>query len=494
MNLRAVSGLVGRLLLLLAAAQLIPLLFALWHGEGRPATAFGASLLVCAAAGAAAHWRGRPHEKIYRREATLVVVGAYVLASFFGALPYLLSGEIKDPVSALFESASGFTTTGASILTDIESLSPGILLWRSLTQWLGGMGILLLFVALFPSLGPGARLLYRLEVPGPTQEMFQPQVRKTATALWRIYVGLTVALVLLLLAGGYNPEDNPYENLTHNLYDAVCYAFTTVSIGGFAPYNDSVAHFESAFIEWTIIVFMLIAGVNFSLIFAVRRPRDVCKLCKDVEFRAYASIAAVLAAMVTLDRWRSTDLPLLEALREAAFNSVSLMTTTGFTTEDYDSWSDTSRTLLLLAMFVGGCAGSTAGGIKVGRLVMTLKMALREVHLMFNPRRVLALWVGERTISDQVARSLGGFMTLFAFLWLGVAAILALAGNDMVTSLSSSLACLSNVGPAMGAAGPSLDFSFFAGWEKLLLIFLMWLGRLEIVAVAAIFLPAFWRR
>ncbi|MDE2977712.1 MAG: TrkH family potassium uptake protein, partial [Acidobacteriota bacterium] len=275
-------------------------------------------------------------------------------------------------------------------------------------------------------------------------------------------------------------------------YEAFCYAFTTVSIGGFAPYNASVAAFDSALIEWTIIVFMLIAGINFSLIFAVRsRPSQ---LYKDVEFRAYASIAAVLVALVTLDRWRGTDLPLLEALREAAFNSVSLMTTTGYTTRDYDSWSDTSRTLLLLAMFVGGCAGSTAGGVKVGRLVMTLKMALREVHLMFNPRRVLALWIGKRTISDQVARSLGGFMTLFAFLWLGVAAILALAGNDMVTSLSSSLACLSNVGPAMGAAGPSLDYAFFAGWEKLLLIVLMWLGRLEIVAVTALLLPAFWRR
>lgn len=480
MNLRAVSGLVGRLLLLLAGAQLIPFLFAIWHGEERPAAALGGSLIVSALAGAAAHWWGKPHEKIYRREATLVVVGAYILASFFGALPYLLSGEIADPASALFESASGFTTTGASILTDIELLSPSILLWRGLTQWLGGMGILLLFVALFPSLGPGARLLYRLEVPGPTQDMFQPQVQKTATVLWRIYVGLTIVLILFLLAGGATQ------------YEAFCYAFTTVSIGGFAPYNASVAAFDSAFIEWTIIVFMLIAGINFSLIFAVRsRPSQ---LYKDVEFRAYVSIAAVLVGLVTLDRWRSTDLPLLEALREAAFNSVSLMTTTGYTTRDYDSWSDTSRTLLLLAMFVGGCAGSTAGGVKVGRLVMTLKMALREVHLMFNPRRVLALWIGKRTISDQVARSLGGFMTLFAFLWLGVAAILALAGNDMVTSLSSSLACLSNVGPAMGAAGPSLNYAFFAGWEKLLLIFLMWLGRLEIVAVAAILLPAFWRR
>jgi len=480
MNLRAVSGLVGRLLLLLAGAQLIPFLFAIWHGEDRPAAALGGSLIVSALAGAAAHWWGKPHEKIYRREATLVVVGAYILASFFGALPYLLSGEIADPASALFESASGFTTTGASILTDIELVSPSILLWRGLTQWLGGMGILLLFVALFPSLGPGARLLYRLEVPGPTQDMFQPQVQKTATVLWRIYVGRTIGRIRLLLAGGATQ------------YEAFCYAFTTVSIGGFAPYNASVAAFDSALIEWTIIVFMLIAGINFSLIFAVRsRPSQ---LYKDVEFRAYASIAAVLVALVTLDRWRGTDLPLLEALREAAFNSVSLMTTTGYTTRDYDSWSDTSRTLLLLAMFVGGCAGSTAGGIKVGRLVMTLKMALREVHLMFNPRRVLALWIGKRTISDQVARSLGGFMTLFAFLWLGVAAILALAGNDMVTSLSSSLACLSNVGPAMGAAGPSLDYAFFAGWEKLLLIVLMWLGRLEIVAVTALLLPAFWRR
>ncbi len=480
MNLHAVSGLVGRLLLLLAGAQLIPLAFAAWQREWTPFAAFVGSLGACALAGAACLRWGLPGETIYRREAILVVVGAYILASFFGALPYLLSGEIAHPVSALFESASGFTTTGASILTDIERLSPSILLWRSLTQWLGGMGILLLFVALFPSLGPGARLLYRLEIPGPTQDMFQPQVQKAATVLWRIYVGMTILLVLLLFAGGAS------------LRDAFSYALTTVSIGGFAPHNASVAAFDSAFVEWTIIAFMLVAGINFSLIFAVRtQPRQ---LYKDVEFRAYASIAAVLVGLVTLDRWRSTDLPLLEALREAAFNAVSLMTTTGYTTRDYDSWSDTSRTLLLLGMFVGGCAGSTAGGIKVGRLVIALKMALREVHLLFNPRRVLALWVGKRTISDQVARSLGGFMTLFAFLWLGAAAILALAGNDMVTSLSSSLACLSNVGPAMGAAGPSLSYAFFAGWEKLLLVVLMWLGRLEIVAVAAILTPSFWRR
>ena len=480
MNLHAVSGLVGRLLLLLASAQLIPFGFALWHGEERPAAALGGSLLVCAAAGIAAHWLGRPHEKIHRREAILVVVGAYILASFFGALPYVLSGEIPNPVDALFESASGITTTGASILTDIEQLSSSILLWRSLTQWLGGMGILVLFVALFPSLGPGARLLYRLEVPGPTQDIMQPQVSKTASGLWKIYVGLTLALILILLAGGASQ------------YEALCYALTTVSIGGFAPLNGSVGALDSSFIEWTIVVFMLIAGINFSLIFAVRsRPSQ---LYRDTEFRAYASIAAVLVGLVTLDRWRSTDLPFLDALREAAFNSISLMTTTGYTTRDYDSWSDTSRTLLLLAMFVGGCAGSTAGGVKVGRLVMTLKMALREVQLIFNPRRVLALRVGNRTVSDQVARSLGGFMTLVAFLWLGVAATLAIAGNDMVTSLSSSLACLSNVGPAMGAAGPALNYSFFAAWEKILLVTLMWLGRLEIVAVAALLLPVFWRR
>ena len=230
MNLRAVSGLVGRLLLLLAGAQLIPFLFAIWHGEERPAAALGGSLIVSALAGAAAHSWGKPHEKIYRREATLVVVGAYILASFFGALPYLLSGEIADPASALFESASGFTTTGASILTDIELVSPSILLWRGLTQWLGGIGDPAPVRRPVPQPGPGRPpALTAWRCRGPTQDMFQPQVQKTATVLWRIYVGLTIVLILLLLAGGATQ------------YEAFCYAFTTVSIGGFAPYNASVA-------------------------------------------------------------------------------------------------------------------------------------------------------------------------------------------------------------------------------------------------------------
>jgi trk system potassium uptake protein TrkH len=482
LNLRPTLRFLGRLLMVLAAAEMLPVFCCLWYGEGKAALAFVATAAVTGLAGLLLSAAGDKDGELYRREGILIVVGGWMLASVFGAIPYVLTGTIPDPVDALFETASGFTTTGASIMTEIESAGRGILFWRCFTQWLGGMGIIVLFVALLSELGPGARFLYKLEVPGPTAETLRPRVHDTAAVLWRIYVLLSAAEIVLLMIAGLD------------LYDAMTHTFSTLSTGGFSPRNQSVGALDSPLVEIIVIVFMLLAGVNFSLYYGIQRHHGR-SLFADPEFRVYTyiTLAATLVITVSLTA-RSYDENLSGAFLDSLFQVTSILTTTGFATEDFDQWPNLARVLLVGIMFIGGCAGSTAGGIKVMRLVVGLKAAFREVRLIFSPSSVLSVFVGGKAVPDNVVRSVAGFLILFFACWATGTGLLTIGDVDLETSASASIACLGNIGPGLGKVGPTANFAFFSSWQKIILVVLMWLGRLEVYAIAAVVSAAFWRR
>ncbi len=481
MNLRAAAHYLGRLILLLAAAELAPLACSLIYREWADAAAFGRSAAITALLGLVLVLLGNRKGEAYRREGILIVAGGWILASLAGALPYALTGTFASPVDALFESASGFTTTGASVMTNIESAGRGILFWRCFTQWLGGMGIIVLFVALLPELGPGARFLYKLEVPGPSAEALQPRIHDTAAILWKIYLLLTVAQTLCLMAIGLGP------------YDALTHTFSTLSTGGFSPRNASVAAFDSWAVEIVVIAFMFLAGANFSLYYRFRKGFG-WRAFKDSEFRLYFKILAGAVALVSFDLLRHGAYARpFEAILDAAFQVTSILTTTGFGSTDFDAWPVLSRMLLVVLMFVGGCAGSTAGSMKVMRMVIGLKSAVREVRLIFSPNSVLSVFVGGKKVPDEVVHSVAGFFILYLTLWAAGAFLLSLAGPDLISTATASAATLGNIGPGLRAVGPTQNFAFFGGAEKLLMVLLMWMGRLEVYAIAALFTRAFWR-
>jgi trk system potassium uptake protein TrkH len=403
------------------------------------------------------------------------------LASAFGALPYLLTGTFHSPIDALFESASGFTTTGASVLTDIEAAGYGVRFWRSFTQWLGGMGIIVLFVALLPEIVPGARFLFKMEVPGPTAETLHPRVRDTAIVLWRIYLLFTVLQTVLLMAFGMG------------LYDALTHTFSTLSTGGFSPRNASMAAFGPG-PQLVVIVFMLLSGVNFSLFYLVWQGRkDVLR--RDPELRLYLTLvgAATLAILVDLGFHGGAG-PIGQRLLDVLFQVVSIMTTTGFATADFDLWPSLSGGILVALMFVGGCAGSTAGSMKVARILMGLKFALREVRTVFAPNVVRGIKIGNGIVPEAVVSSVAGFFILYLLIWGAGTLLLTFGGHDLVTAATACIATLGNVGPGLSQVGPTQNFAQFSAPQKLLMVVLMWLGRLEVYAIAAVVTPRFWRR
>jgi trk system potassium uptake protein TrkH len=482
-NFRRLLRILGLVLYVLAAAQLVPLVWCIVPADFASATGLLIGSVASALIGFAFRSLGSDGGEFYRREGVMTVVFSWLLASIVGAIPYLASGAVVDPVDALFESTSGFTTTGASILVQIEALPRPILFWRSMTQWLGGIGIVVLFVALLSELGPGARYLLKLEVPGPKAEIFHPRVQHTAIALFRIYLVLTAAQALLMLILGAS------------LYDALVYSFSTVSTGGFAPYTDSAAHFPAS-IQFVMLLFMLAAGINFSLYHALATRRDL-GLLRDVEVRAYFAIGAAAVCLVGIDLL-SEGGPVVDHLGrtilDATFQVVSLLTTTGFATTDFANWPDLSRAILVGLMLAGGCAGSTAGGAKIIRLLIGWKAALREVRLTYSPYSVVAITVGGKPVPEETVRGVVSLLLLWTIAW-GIGAILLSVGHPgIVTAATASIATLSNIGPGLDTVGPSGNFAFFAPWQKLVMSFLMWLGRLEFFAVLALLQLHFWRR
>ena len=481
MNIGSVVKVLGFLMLVTAACLLLPAAVGLFYGEsdwiwflasaGIGAVVGGSTLLLL---------RDAPELRI--REGFAVVAFGWLSVGLLGAVPLWLSGQIPSFTDATFESISGFSTTGASILSDIESRSHGTLFWRALTHWLGGMGIVLLAVAILPLLGVGGMQLYRAEVPGPVAERLTPRIRETAKRLWAVYFLLTVLEIAALLIAGMGP------------FDSVCHSFATLATGGFSNHNASVGGYGSAAVEWIILVFMLLAGANFSLHYLALTGRWRV-YPKDEEFRFYLSIilfctlllAGVLAANHFYPSWHDT-------VRHTLFQVISILTTTGFGTSDYLLWPPVAHALLLVLMTVGGCAGSTGGGIKVMRVFILLRAAKLELKKILHPRGVFTLWFNDRAISPSLTTNVLGFFLLYMVVYITGVLILTFGGRDIVTSVGATAATLGNIGPGLGLVGPTCNYAFFAGWEKWLLVLFMLIGRLEIFTVLVLFLPGAWRR
>ena len=468
MNHQGVLFLLGRLLLALSAALLIPAGAAVYLG-GDEARAFFLAAAIAGVVGVVVErtFRRGLEAPFRRREAFMLVSLTWIMASVVGALPYVF---IKGPgffVDGLFESASGFTTTGASILDSLESEPAGLLLWRSLTQWLGGMGIIVLGIAILPKLAIGGMQLLGAEAPGPATEKLTPRIAQTAKALWGIYVLFTAMQWGVLIWLGMNP------------FEAINHAFTTMATGGFSTNAASVGGYGPA-IQLVVMVFMLIAGVNFVLHFNLLRGKPL-KMVGDSEFRFYLSLIAVAIVLLTADLLLNgeTTGP-LDALRLGAFQATAIVTTTGFATADFDAWPDFSRSLLFMLMFVGGCAGSTGGSVKVVRVLIVFKKLGVELKRFLQPRGVFPVRVGRRAIPDDVVSQVTTFFLLFLALFVAGGLLLSMSGLDPVSAFSASATCLANVGPGFADVGPAHTMSQLPIVSKLILIALMITGRLEL--------------
>jgi trk system potassium uptake protein TrkH len=427
-------------------------------------------------------WLTRNASKdIGKREGFIIVTLVWIVFSLLGSLPYIFTSSIPSYTDAFFETMSGFTTTGSSILNDIESLSHGILFWRSLTQWLGGMGMIVLSLAILPIFGIGGMQLYIAEVPGPTPDKISPRIRQTAARLWVIYLVFTVAQVLLLWLGQMP------------LFDSICHSFTTMATGGFSTKQASIAHWPSPYIQYVIILFMFIAGTNFTLsYFAIRGKFS--HLIKDEEFRFYGLIVLFFAIVITAGLLISSETGVEKAFREALFQVVSIITTTGFATTDYLLWKPILIALIFAAFFIGGSAGSTGGGIKIMRIVLLLKNGYYELKRMLHPNAVIPLKFNNHSVDSKIVTNVLAFFVIY-FMIFGVSTIIfMLFEPDMETSMGAVATSLGNIGPGLGSVGPAETFAHIHPAGKWFLSFLMLLGRLELFTILVLFSPSFWKQ
>ena len=419
--------------------------------------------------------------ELSRRDGFGIVTFGWLAAAMFGSLPYLFSHGIAQPATAIFETMSGFTTTGATALDHLEDLPRGIMFWRCLTQWFGGMGVLVLCVAILPFLGVGGMQIYRAEMPGPSKDRLTPRITSTAKLLWGVYLILSVLEVLLLRVGDMS------------WFDAVCHTFTTMSTGGFSTRTESIAAYNSLYIEVVITVFMFLAGTNFALHFRALRG-DLAGYHRDPEFRFYIAIWLAACLFLALNTWGRNYADFGMSLRTAFFQATSIMTTSGFSTADFDQWPTTSRLLLVLLMFIGGCAGSTAGGIKSVRMFVVFKKALREIRLFMRPQAVLQIKLGRHPVAKDVVANISAFFVIFMLIFGLGTMIMTCYTPDLDTAASAVIATLGNIGPGLSAVGPTQNYAAIPEGGKLVLTLLMLLGRLELYTVLVLFFPGFWKR
>ncbi|MDF1575758.1 MAG: potassium transporter TrkG [Bacteroidales bacterium] len=418
---------------------------------------------------------------VNRRDGYVIVTGAWILFSLFGTLPFLLTGSIPGLSNAFFETISGFTTTGASILNNIEELSHAVLFWRSLIQWLGGMGIILLTLLLLPFLGIGGMQLFSAEVPSPTPDKLHPHVKDTAKRLWLIYLVFTFLETMLLWAGEMD------------LYDAVCHSLTTMATGGYSTKQDSIAYWNSPYIHYVITIFMFLAGTNFTLAYFGMHGQ-FRKIWKNEEFRWYLGFIGGFTLLVTLGLFFSNGSGFELAFRKAIFQVVSIITTTGYSTDDYQLWAPWLVVSIFILMFFGGSAGSTGGGPKIMRIVVMLKNSTQELKRMIHPNAVIPVRLNKTAVEDPVVTSVLAFMTFYGIIALISMLIMSILGNDLNTSIGAVAATLGNIGPGIGQVGPALNYSEIHVAGKWFLSFLMLVGRLELFTVLVLFSPMFWRR
>ena len=481
MTRRFVLAMTSRLLLVVSGLLLAPAGVAWVDGDRAGQVAYLATAVATVALALALRLLGRgAPATMHRKDAFGVVALTWACLGVVGAVPMLLDGSLHDPASALFESVSGFTTTGATVIADVDALSRATNLWRCLMHWVGGMGIVVLFVAIFPLLGVGAKQLFRTEVAGPITEGLRLRVREIAVALWWIYAGLTAACAALLWLQGMTA------------YDAVCHAFSTLGTGGYSTRTASLGAWDDPGIHWTVAAFMLLAGCSFGLYHGALRGHWR-ELYRNAELRFYLGVNALVTAVLFLSILPRHGSP-LTALRHAAFQTLAVTTTSGFATEDFDAYSDVCRLLLFAAMFMGGCAGSTAGGMKASRVLLLLKLAARELRRSVQPAGVFSVRLGRQAVPEGVLSSVLVFSSTFLGLYLLGALVLLALGTDLLTGMSASIACLSSIGPGLAGVGPSHTYAHLPAGAKLVLSFLMVAGRLELFALLAVFTPECWRR
>ncbi|KPQ25295.1 MAG: trk system potassium uptake protein TrkH [Halomonas sp. HL-48] len=482
MSLRVILRILGLLLMLFSLTMLPPMLISAWFRDG-VWEAFVLAMAISVATGLVLYLPNRRAQKELRvRDGFIIAAMFWTVLALFGSLPLMLFGEDSLSLTdAVFESFSGLTTTGATVITGIDFLPESILYYRQQLQWLGGMGIVVLAVAILPTLGVGGMALYRTEIPGPLKDSkLTPRITETAKALWYIYATLTVACMLAYMAAGMN------------WFDALGHSFSTVAIGGFSTYDASIGYFDSAAIEMICVGFMLISAFSFSLHFIAWREKRLTHYFQDPEARFLMLFLLGLSVVAVLSLWLTDTYDTLRGLRHGVFQVVSVATTAGFSVADFSTWPGALPFLLFMAAFVGGCSGSTGGGMKVIRIILIMKQGMREIMRLIHPNAVIAVKVGKVSVPDSIAQAVWGFFSVYVLLFFLMLVGVMATGVDQVTAWSTVGSALNNLGPALGEASSHYgDVPEVAKW---ILVVAMLLGRLEIFTVLVLFTPAFWRR
>jgi trk system potassium uptake protein TrkH len=459
--------------------MLFPIIVSLIYGEG-DLIPLAISAGITAVFGIILIITCRIQYELRLREGFALVALTWICFAFLGALPFYISGYIPSYTDAFFETMSGFTTTGASILSDIELLPHGLLFWRSFTHWVGGMGIILLSLAILPLLGVGGMQLYKAEVPGPEHDKLRPRIKDTAKILWEVYLLITVIEIILLYFAGMN------------LFDAMCHTFGTMATGGFSTKNASIGHFNNAWIDYIIIVFMIIAGINFSLHYRALRGK-VSIYGHDPETKFFLLLIGSGALIIIGDLYFSHEHGLMDGIQKGLFQTVSIITTTGYGTADYEKWSSSSQIILFLFMFLGGCAGSTGGAMKIMRSLVLLKFAINEVKRLIHPNAVLSIRIGQRSIPREIVGNIAGFFLIYVGIFICGVFSMSILGLDILSSLGAVAASIGNIGPGLGSVGPTDNYAHIPQLGKWILSFLMLVGRLEIYPVIIFLTPTFWK-
>jgi trk system potassium uptake protein len=480
-GLRRVLYLLSTLLLAASATMIVPLAVAAGYGEPQTVRSFTTTLFIGAALGTIGFFVFRTDlTGLTRYDGLAVVSLGWFMVCLIGMLPYIFNGQL-GPVDAWFETVSGFSGTGASTIPDVEAMPRGLLFWRCFTHWLGAMGFLVSFVALFPLLGVGAMQLYRAEAPGLEVDRLRPRLSSTARILWTIYLTLSVALTVLLMLGGMD------------WYDALCQMFGAIGTGGFSTRNTSIGWWHSAYIDWVIVLFLWLSSTNFALWWFVATGRPG-RWLRDAEWRFYTTVLVASSFVIAAIVWATADVGVNQAIRNAFFAVVSLASTTGFVTSDYEKWQPATQFILFMLLFMGGCAGSTAGAMKVVRVLLFGKAAAHEFHRTVHPYGVTQLRLNGKPVTNDMMRSVSAFMGLYLVVYVFSVSIVSLTGADFVTALSAVATSMGGVGPGLGDVGPMDTYLWMHWLAKLVLTFDMLAGRLELITLMIVFTPAFWRR
>jgi trk system potassium uptake protein TrkH len=481
LNYKIIIRTLGFLLIGEGLFMILPLIVAGIYNDGDTLSFFYSALITIIVGVVSMTLTFKAKKNIGRREGYVIVGLVWVFFSLFGSLPYVFSGSIPNYTNAFFETISGFTTTGSSILNNIEEMPHGILFWRSLTQWLGGMGIVVLSLAVLPAFGIGGMSLFTAESPGIAPDKVNPKIKDTAKILWNIYLMFTAAETILLMFGGMD------------FFDAICHSFTTMATGGYSTKQASIAYWDSAYIQYVIIFFMIMAGTNFSLSFhaITGKPR---KMFRNEEYKFYLIFIGIAASILSIGLILTSNLGIEQSIRDAMFQTVSIITTTGYATSDYLLWTPFLTAIILMLFFIGGSTGSTGGGIKIMRIVLLIKNTYYEMRRLIHPNAIIPVRFNKKSVNQQVITNVLAFFFLYIIVFFISTLIFMVFVDDFETAFGAVATSLGNIGPGIGSVGPSATFAHIPDGGKWFLSFLMLLGRLELFTIIVLFSPAFWKR